>query len=101
MMFYLHGFHRNWPGHHWAQPSLDHLRHLMRSTYSNPSEVQRKGIQARLSMVANFSLEVVGQSLVSHLERVKHSLKAAREGRNGGISDGDQYERSFSESEEL
>jgi len=42
-------------GHKMAQPSIDHLRYLMRWVYTNRAEAEEKGKKARQSLADNFS----------------------------------------------
>lgn len=60
----------NWIGHSWAEPSLNHLRELMRYAYSNPSETKKKGIQARLDIINNYSLLKIGNVVKLEIDRI-------------------------------
>lgn len=51
---------REWPifrGHRWAEPSLEHLRHLMRRVVSYPAEARAKGSRARADILARYTAE--------------------------------------------
>jgi glycosyltransferase involved in cell wall biosynthesis len=43
------------PDHLWAEPSIDHLRQLMRELYENPEAGRAKGRAARESLVRGFT----------------------------------------------
>ena len=47
----------------WAQPSLKHLKQLMRHVFENREEARAKGAAARLYLEENFSPEAVAQGL--------------------------------------
>lgn len=74
-MIYIFYF-RNWNGHHWAQPKINHLKDLLRQTYGNPDEVKLKGIVARKDMIEKYSLEVIANQLLSHIQRIREILKS-------------------------
>ena len=50
-------------GTRWAQPSLKHLKHLMRHVFENQEEAWAKGAAARLYLEENFSPEAVARGL--------------------------------------
>ena len=57
-------------GHLWAQPSVAHLRQLLRRVLTHRDEARAKGEQARRDMVERFSPQVLGariQELVGEL----------------------------------
>ena len=43
------------PYHHWAEPSVDHLRQLMRWVFEHREEASSKGLAAREYMTRNFT----------------------------------------------
>ena len=47
-------------GHNWAEPSLSHLRQLMREVYSQPSQSRATGARAREHILSNFGRDQVG-----------------------------------------
>ena len=47
-------------GHNWAEPSLSHLRQLMRQVYSQPSQSRATGARAREHILSNFGRDRVG-----------------------------------------
>jgi hypothetical protein len=48
-------------GHRWAQPSVAHLRALMRQVYSNPTEARSVGSVAEKFIHSHYSPQVIGQ----------------------------------------
>jgi len=50
----------NFAGHNWAEPSLSHLRQLMRQVYSQPSQSRATGARAREHILSNFGRDQVG-----------------------------------------
>eukprot|EP00250_Pteridium_aquilinum_P035272 c9051_g1_i1 orf=136-1608(-) len=57
-------------GHLWAEPSVAHLRSLMRLVFTHPSEAKAKGWLGRQTMVERFSPEIVTKEIVQHLIRI-------------------------------
>ena len=55
-------------GHRWAEPSVQHLRLLMRTVFENREEGRYKGQAAREYIAANFSRERVVQHIKERLE---------------------------------
>jgi len=69
-------------GHKWAEPSMTHLRSLMRWVVENPAEAKAVGRRAREEMVTRFSPEViVRQHVLPHLRRIANSLPKAKKKR--------------------
>jgi len=60
----------------WAQPSVTHLRQLMRHVVTNRAEAAQVGQRARAHIVANFSEERVSQLVLDRLVEVKRKLLA-------------------------
>ena len=50
---------KHFAGQKWAQPSLSHLRELMRYVVTHREEAKEKGRAARRHLQANFSPEIV------------------------------------------
>ena len=48
-------------GHNWAEPSLEHLRQLMRHVYSNQSQARETGSRAREHILSTFGRDQVGK----------------------------------------
>lgn len=55
-------------GHRWAQPSVDHLKALMRKVYSGRAEAKKIGERARKYVAANFTWEQAVRLIVRRLE---------------------------------
>ena len=60
-------------GHLWAQPSVAHLRQLLRRVVENPEEAAAKGRRARADMVKYYSPEVVSEMVLEHIRRIQQS----------------------------
>lgn len=70
-------------GHHWADPSIDHLRSLMRWSAEHREEAKSIGRRARERMVTHFSPRVVVQTyilprLLEHARQLKSWGQRAR-----------------------
>lgn len=59
-------------GHRWAEPSMDHLKTLMRHVFDNPEEAKRKGLDARKSLFPRFSRQNIGQQIFQRIEELVH-----------------------------
>jgi glycosyltransferase involved in cell wall biosynthesis len=57
-------------GHRWAEPSIDHLRHLMRQVYSRPEEARRRAERGREDILRNYDWTVVIPRWVSEFQRL-------------------------------
>jgi glycosyltransferase involved in cell wall biosynthesis len=57
-------------GHCWAEPSLDHLRQLMREVYSRHDEARLKAEQGRQDVLANYDWSVVVPRWVGEFRRL-------------------------------
>jgi len=69
-----------WPvGLRWAQPSVPHLKQLMRHVVTHPQEAAAKGAAARRRMVERYSPDVIARLLLRELRRIEAAL-AARAG---------------------
>jgi len=62
-------------GHKWAQPSVNHLRKLMRLVFSNPEEAKRKGDIARRDMVNKYNPKVVANIVLKRLLEINQKIK--------------------------
>ena len=62
--------------HYWAQPSVLHLRGLMRRVVVEPEEAAAKGRAARRTMVERFSPDAVARLVVRELERIAREVDA-------------------------
>jgi GT2 family glycosyltransferase/glycosyltransferase involved in cell wall biosynthesis len=57
-------------GHVWADPSIDHLCHLMRTVFEDREGRERKARQAAEDIRKNYSAAAVGRLIASHLETI-------------------------------
>ncbi len=60
-------------GLNWAQPSVTHLRTLMRRVYENREEARQKGAKARQRMIERYGPEAIGRIMAAEYQRV-HDL---------------------------
>ncbi len=58
-------------GHKWAQPSLTHLRQLMREVYTHPAAARERGRRARKDMQEKFCPACVAKIVVRELARIQ------------------------------
>ena len=58
------------PGHQWAEPSVPHLRELMRRVFERPDEARQRGAAARAHMEVNFSPARLAEEVTRQLERI-------------------------------
>jgi hypothetical protein len=64
----------------WAQPSVAHLRRLMRRVYERRAEAAARGAAARVRMVNRFSPPAVAALLAAELARIEAALPGLPEG---------------------
>jgi glycosyltransferase involved in cell wall biosynthesis len=57
-------------GHLWAQPSVDHLRKLMRHVVSQRGEARQRAQQGRKDMVANWDWSITAPLWVDEFRRL-------------------------------
>ena len=57
-------------GHLWAQPSVEHLRKLMREVFSRPQEAKKRAQQGRRDMVADWDWSVRAPLWVNEFRRL-------------------------------
>lgn len=74
---------RGWKGHQWAEPSLTHLQHLLRHTFSHPEEVIVKGKQARQDMLLQYSYSSFAKKLKKRLKRIEKIIQ--KKSRSNGL----------------
>ena len=74
-------------GHRWAQPSVSHLRELMRRVVTNPEEARSKGLQARRDMQAKYCPACVANIVVKELARIQHIRTRAEEAAAAAMED--------------
>jgi glycosyltransferase involved in cell wall biosynthesis len=56
-------------GHRWANPSVEHLRQVMRRVVDQPAEAARRGARARADMAARWDLRQTVAELATELDR--------------------------------
>lgn len=61
-------------GLNWAQPSVTHLRQLMRHVYNNRAEAAAKGAAARALMINKYSPEAIADILVKEFKRIERMM---------------------------
>lgn len=57
-------------GHRWAEPSVPHLRSLMRHVYECRSETREKGMHAREEILKKYNGNVVAEKIISHINEL-------------------------------
>jgi GT2 family glycosyltransferase/predicted SAM-dependent methyltransferase/cytochrome c-type biogenesis protein CcmH/NrfG len=62
-------------GHQWAEPSVLHLKELMRRVYQHRDEAAEKGRQARRDVVERFSQDVVSSFIIKRLQQIEAKLR--------------------------
>ena len=67
-------------GHLWADPSVSHLRQLLRGVFEDPTAAAAKGTRARLDMIERFSPEVLSAMVAAHMRRIESKLGHAGAG---------------------
>jgi hypothetical protein len=58
----------------WAQPSVSHLRQLMRQVYTNKAEAAARGAAARARMVNNYSPDSIAEAVLKELTRIENLI---------------------------
>lgn len=71
--------HLNLPGHSWAEPSIPHLRALMRRVFLSSQEREGRGRAARERMVSKFTPEAIARQVEVELVRIRDAMTARRE----------------------
>ena len=59
------------PGHRWAEPSLPHLRQLMRHVFERRGEARARGAAARELMVRKYTPDALAEQVIAHLLRLE------------------------------
>jgi glycosyltransferase involved in cell wall biosynthesis len=57
-------------GHKWAEPSVEHLRQLMRYVFEHHDEAREKGCRARQDVTSKYDASVVCRKIVERLSGV-------------------------------
>ena len=60
-------------GFNWAEPSLEHLRALLRHVYEHPEEARRKGERASMEVLSKWTWQQSARCIVDRLERIGYS----------------------------
>ncbi|HXJ55907.1 MAG TPA: glycosyltransferase [Verrucomicrobiae bacterium] len=58
----------------WAEPSVSHLRELMRRVQRNPAEATARGAAGRAFVLENFSTESVTRQITARLQAIEEKL---------------------------
>ena len=66
------------PGHQWAEPSVAHLRQLMRRVFVERDEARARGAAARQRMLARYSPAALADDVAVELERLASGGGGAR-----------------------
>lgn len=61
------GMPAHFHGHKWADPSVDHLKFLMRYVYEHPEEAKKKGLKARKDLFPQFSRHTIGKQIYQRM----------------------------------
>ena len=69
----------NLAGHRWAEPSVTHLRQLLRHVYAHPEEAKARGRAARERMVKRYSPEVLAEDVLAALRDIGDGDHADKE----------------------
>lgn len=69
----------NLPGHNWAEPSVAHLRQLMRQVYEHREEAKERGGAARQRMVSEYSPDALAKRVVEAVAESKRRISEHRQ----------------------
>lgn len=72
-------------GHRWAEPSLAHLKRLMRNVFTDRSAARAVGERARAEVLAKYDRRVVARTILDHLEATRHDAPVQ------GVWEGGQF----------
>lgn len=64
------GMPAHFHGHRWADPSVDHLKELMRHVFNHPTEAKQKGLKARKHLFPRFSSQTIGQQIYQRMDEL-------------------------------
>ncbi|MEX2211570.1 MAG: class I SAM-dependent methyltransferase [Gaiellaceae bacterium] len=65
-------------GHRWAEPSVGHLREVMRRVIERSDEARAKGERARETIVSGYGWQPVARTIVERLEAIEGELPRLR-----------------------
>jgi len=65
-------------GHEWANPSIEHLRELLRHVVENPEEAREKGIKARQDMENKYCMECLNRVIIKRLYEIEKKVNDSR-----------------------
>lgn len=58
-------------GHRWAEPSVDHLRQLMRHVFTHRDKAQTIGARARSEVLAKYDRKIIAKRILDRLEAMR------------------------------
>mmetsp|Transcript_11780 Transcript_11780/g.15374 ORF Transcript_11780/g.15374 Transcript_11780/m.15374 type:complete len:469 (+) Transcript_11780:22-1428(+) len=61
-------------GHMWANPSVMHLKELLKYVRDNPEDAQKKGKEARKDMVRAYSVDAIGHQVQNLLKNIQAEM---------------------------
>eukprot|EP00742_Colponemidia_sp_Colp-10_P010392 GILJ01011408.1.p1 GENE.GILJ01011408.1~~GILJ01011408.1.p1 ORF type:complete len:455 (-),score=58.76 GILJ01011408.1:238-1602(-) len=62
-------------GHHWAEPSREHLKQLMLHVSNNKEEAKSKGKRARQFMIDRYGFDRMATEVLDHLDRISNKIQ--------------------------
>lgn len=71
--------HMQLPGHNWAEPSVEHLRELLRHIFEAREEAKARGAAARELMARDFSPAALADQVVAHVQRLEQAERTDSE----------------------
>lgn len=72
------GVNEYFSGQQWAQPSVTHLRELMRRVYTHPAEAAAKGRAARQHILDHFTPDILAGIVMREILRIQQQLGSDR-----------------------
>jgi glycosyltransferase involved in cell wall biosynthesis len=64
------GMPAHFKGHRWAEPSIDHLKELLRQVYTHQAAAKQKGKQARKDLFPRFATENIGRQIFTRMHEL-------------------------------
>lgn len=65
-------------GHRWAEPSVPHLRSLMRHVYECRGEAREKGMHAREDVLKKYNGNVVAEKIIRHIREIDRKVPSQK-----------------------